>query len=58
VYDQQKRELGRRTLMSAFDSLLIHDSKVLHFVTDLQTVEHSDLGWRDVLVVTFDQFNN
>jgi hypothetical protein len=58
VYDQQKRELGRRTLMSEFDSLLIHDSKVLHFVTDLRSVEHSDLGWRDVLVITFDQFND
>lgn len=47
------RRLGRFTLTDPLDAVLLDDRRVLHGVTAVEPQDPGDLGYRDVLVLTF-----
>ncbi len=53
VTDLARKPLGSFTLTEPFDSALVDDNRVMHGVTAIEPVDPSQLGHRDVLVVTF-----
>jgi hypothetical protein len=53
VHDLTGRTLGSFTLTEPFDAALVDDTRVMHGVTPVEPVDPLEVGFRDVLVVTF-----
>ncbi len=53
VHDLSGRTLGSFTLTEPLDAALVEDRRVMHGVTPVEPVDTAQLGYRDVLVVTF-----
>ena len=53
VHDLNGLTLGSFTLTDPFDAALVDDRRVMHGVTAVEPVDPADVGYRDVLVVTF-----
>jgi hypothetical protein len=53
VHDLTGRNLGSFTLEQPLDAALVDDTRVMHGVTPVEPVDPGEVGFRDVLVVTF-----
>ena len=53
IHDLDGRLLGSFTLTEPLDAALVDDQRVMHGVTPVEPVDPRQLGFRDVLVVTF-----
>ena len=53
VHDLTGRPLGSFTLAQPLDAALVDDTRVMHGVTPVEPVDPGEVGFRDVLVVTF-----
>ena len=53
VHDLTGRMLGSFTLTAPFDAALVDDTRVMHGVTPVEPLDPAEVGFRDVLVVTF-----
>jgi hypothetical protein len=53
VHDLAGNALGHFTLTAPLDAALVDDARVMHGVTPVEPLDLAELGFRDVLVVTF-----
>ena len=53
IYDNQKQPLAKTTLEKSADCILLDDSAVYHYVSEVSVLDPTQIGLRDVLVLTF-----
>jgi hypothetical protein len=53
ILDLARHPVGRFVLETPLDTALVDDSRVFHGVTPIEPLHPGELGYRDVLVVTF-----
>lgn len=53
IYDADRNPLTNFTLASPLDVALVNDERVVHGVSPVHAIDHQDIAFRDVLVLTF-----
>jgi hypothetical protein len=58
IHDPDGRDLGSFTLTEPFDAAWVDDHRRMHGVTPVEPIDPGQPGFRDVLVVTFREFED
>ncbi len=53
IYDLNKHPLTTFTLSDTFDVAIVNDHNVYHGVSNIEPLDHNDVAYRDIFVVTY-----